>query len=353
MFATLPTYTPTPSTPTDPVTLFDIYDPTIFNGAVQEAAIELNRFLQSGIMANDDVIAVMANGPGSVGDLPFFHGLDNNEPNYSTDNPASDATPEGITSGKQTYAKAARNKGWSTMDLARELGLQDPMGAITNRIGKYWAVDIEKRLISSVDGVVADNIANDSGDMGVDKSIADGNNAAPENLITAENVIDAKQTAGDHAEMFTVIAMHSVPYSNLQKLNLIDYIPDARGEVNIPTYLGYRVVVDDSLVPVAGGTSGFVYTTLLFAPGAIAYGSGSPTVPSEIDRKPEAGDGGGQETIWSRATDIIHPFGFAFDATALTGNATATYAQLATATSWNRVYNERKNIGIAWLKTNG
>lgn len=351
MFATLPTYTPTSSALT--ATLEDIYDPTIFNGAVQEAAIELNRFLESGIMANDAVIAAMATGAGSIGDLPFFHGINNNEPNYSTDNPGSNASTEGITSGKQTYAKAARNKGWSTMDLARELGLQDPMGAITNRIGKYWAVDVEKRLINSVMGVIADNVANDSGDLGVDVSIPDGDAATDPNLISAENVLDAKQTAGDHAEMFTVIAMHSVPYTRLQKLNLIDYIPDARGEVNIPTYLGYRVVVDDSLVPVPGGTSGFVYTTLLFAPGAVAYGSGTPAVPSEIHRKPESGDGGGQDEIWSRATDVIHPFGFAFDATQLTGNASATYAQLATATSWNRVYNERKNIGMAFLKTNG
>ena len=351
MFGTVPTYTGTTSSVSS--TLLDIYDPTIFNAGMQELAIEQNRFVQSGIMVIDPRLNAMASGPGSIGDLPFFKGLTNDEPNYSTDDPASSATADRIQGAKQTYAVAYKNKAWSTMDMARELGLEDPLGAIMARTGKYWAVDTEKRLINSMQGVLLDNIAGDSSDMvnaihlettvGVDAS----------NRIGAEAVIDAAATMGDHAQNLSAIAMHSVPYANLQKQNLIDFIPDARGEVNIPTYLGYRVIVDDSLAPRDGVTSGYVYTTVLFAGGAVAYGAGTPMVPSEMDRSPATGNGGGQDILWTRSTEIVHPYGFSFSTMTMTGNNTATYAELAAAAQWDRVYAERKNIGVAFLTSNG
>lgn len=350
MFATVPTYTGTTSAAA--ATLLDIYDPTIFNAGVQEMAIELNRFVQSGIMTVDPRISAMASGPGSTGDLPFFKGLTNDEPNYSSDDPATSATPAKITGAKQIYAVAYKNKAWSTMDMARELGLEDPLGAIMSRVGHYWAVDTEKRLINTAQGILLDNIANDSSDMvnAIHLETTVGVDAT--NLISAEAVIDAAATMGDHATDLSAIAMHSVPYANLQKLNLIDFIPDARGEVSIPTYLGYRVIVDDSLAPRAGTTSGFVYTTILFSVGSVAYGSGTPPVPSEMDRAPGTGNGGGQDILWSRATEILHPYGFAFDTTSVSA-ITATYAELAAAAQWDRVYAERKNIGIAFLTSNG
>lgn len=329
-----------------------IYNPLVFDGAVQEAAIEMNRFIASGIMMRDSRVDSMASGPGNVGDLPFFKGMTNDEPNYSTADPAVSSTPAYTTGGTQKYMTAHSNKSWSAMDLARELGLQDPMGAIVNRVGKYWAVHTEKRVINSSQGILLDNIANDSSDMLNAIHTETGTAATAANKISAEAVIDAAATMGDHSSDLAAIAMHSVVFTNLQKLNLIDFIPDARGEVSIPIYLGYRVIVDDSLTPRAGTTDGYVYTTILFASGAVAYGSGTPEVPSEIDRLPAAGNGGGQEVIYSRTTEIIHPWGFAFDGSGIAGQS-ATYAELAAAAQWDRVFAERKNIGIAFLTSNG
>jgi len=327
-----------------------IYDPLIFDGAVQEAAIELNRFLSSGVMARDSRIDTMASGAGQVGELPFFNGITNDEPNYSSADPAETSTPAVISGATQVYRSAHANKSWTTMDMARELGLQDPLLAVVNRIGKYWAVNTEKRLIYSALGMLADNIANDAGDMANDISDAA---VVPDaaNTISADAVIDAHATMGDHAPALVAMAMHSVVYFNLQKQNLIDYIPNARGEINIPTYLGYRVIVDDSLFPDTTGANP-VYTTILFAPDAFAYGSGVPEMPSEIERKPDSGNGGGEEILYSRVTEIVHPWGFAFASAGLAGQS-ADYSELSDATEWDRVYVERKNVGLAFLKTNG
>jgi hypothetical protein len=237
------------------------------------------------------------------------------------------------------------------MDMARELGLEDPLGAIINRIGKYWAVVDESRLINTCMGIKADNIASNGGDMVVDISTEDGDNATAANQISGNALIDASATMGDHSNNLVAIAMHSVQLTMLKKQNLIDTIPNSEGNVAIQTYMGMRVIEDDSLVPVAGTTSGFIYTVILFSTGVVAFGSGTPEVPSEMERKPGTGNGGGQDVIYSRSTDIIHPYGFAFDSSGVAG-ISATYAELNAASAWDRVYQNRKNVGMAFLMCN-
>ena len=335
------------------VQLVDIYEPTAFNQAVQEAAIEKNAFIQSGILVQDPRINAMVGTGGMVGELPNFNAIVNDEPDYTTDDPATDSVPAKIDSATQVYRLANQHKSWSTMDLARQLALADPLGAITNRIGHYWAVNTQNRVISSAMGVLADNVANDGSDMVVDVSIATGDTAAAENLIHADAVIDALATLGDMSSQITAIAMHSVPYTTLQKLNLITFIPDARGEINIPTYLGLRVVVDDTLDVTAALTNGFIYTSVLFGVGAFGYGESLPLMPSELERNGSAGNGGGQDIVHSRVSEIIHPQGFAFASANQAQGVSATRAHLILAAEWNRTYAERKNIPMSFLRTNG
>ena len=335
------------------VQLADIYNPLVFEAAVQEKQVELNRFIQSGVAVVDPQLTAMASVGGNIGELPFYKPLGTEEPNYSTDNPATLSTPAKITSSKMIYRLAAQNKSWSTMDLARELALEDPMGEITGRIGQYWATNNEKRIIQSVRGLIADNVANDSGDMLFDISVASNGTVTDANRISGDAVIDTVQTLGDHGQLLTAMAMHSVVLSRLKKLNLIDFIPDARGEVNIPTYQGKVVVEDDSLVGVSYGTTpvNIYYYTILFGAGEFRLGEGQPLNPSAIDREEAAGNGGGQDIIYSRRSDIIHPLGFQFTSASVAGQS-ATQAELATAANWNRVY-ERKNVPLAVLKSNG
>ena len=335
------------------VQIADIYNPILFSKGIQEAAIESNRFLQGGVMVNNAEIATMASASSTIGELPFFKGLTNDEPNYSTDDPAILSVPAKIGQGKQVFRKAFANKSWSTMDLANEIAAIKPVEAITGRVGKYWAVNTEKRLLNSCTGIMLDNIANDSGDMVTTvATLETGDLPTAAKIINSGLIIDAKGTMGDAGETLTAIAMHSVPYNNLLKLNLITFQPTSDQKGSFPVYLGLRVIVDDSLPVRAGTTSGFVYTTILFGNDVVGYGAGSPPVPSEVERKASAGTGGGQDIIHSRVTEIIHPFGFAFTSASVAA-ASATYAELTTAANWNRVYASRKNVPIAFLLSNG
>jgi len=177
--------------------------------------------------------------------------------------------------------------------------------------------------------------------------------AVTANFADADAIIDTVQTMGDHGENLSAIAMHSVVYRALQKQNLIDFIPNARGEVNIPTYQGKTVIVDDSLSGTVYGTSpaNTYYDTVLFGAGQFSSGEGRVNVPSEFYRSPSAGNGGGEELLYSRRSDIIHPAGFKFLSASVSGQS-ATQAELALAANWDRVFN-RKNVALAVLRSNG
>lgn len=331
----------------------DIFDPEVFEKTTQEKQLELNRFIASGVALSNPMLNNMISEHSFDGVVTNFNPLGTPEPNYGTDNPATKSTPQKVSSSQQNFRCASQNQSWSIMDLAAELALDKPATAITSRIGAYWATVNERRIISTILGVAADNVANDSDDMVID--ITTDTTVGDANRISASAVLDAKQTMGDHAGSLQIIAMHSVIKTRLQKQNLIDYIPDARGETTIPTYLGYIVVEDDSM-PVDTSGANPEYTCVLFGRGAIGLGYRSPKVPSEVWRDPAAGNGSGEERLFSRRTDLIHPFGFSFQklddaGVALGDGITPNLTALERADNWDRVWS-RKNIPLAFLVVN-
>ena len=331
------------------VQISDIYNPLTFGQFIDEDQIELNRFISSGILVMDGSITSQVGVGGNIGELTGFKPLGTDEPNYSDDVPGNNSTPKNTTKYTMTFRSAAQNQSWSTMDLSRELALKDPVAAITGRVGKYWATQNERRVIQSALGVLADNVANDSGDMLVDISSDVGTAILPAETISGNAVLDTLQTSGDHKQNYSGIAVHSVVFTSLQKQNLIDFIPNARGEIVIPTYMGLTVIVDDSL-PAVMGANRIKYTSVLFGSGAFVGAQGRVENPTELDREASSGNGGGQSIMYSRRSDIVHPLGFSFLSAGLAGQS-ATQAELALATEWNRVW-ERKNINLAFLETN-
>jgi len=331
------------------VQLADIYNPLTFARRTQEAQLELNTFINSGVLASDAELQNQIGAGGHIGELTNYNPLGTPEPNYSNDDPDDTITPNKVNTSKMSFRLANQNQSWSIMDLSRDLALEDPVGAITSRIGQYWATINERRLIRSCLGILADNVANDGGDMLISVATDVRGAVTDAERISANVVLSAKQTMGDHAGSLSTIAMHSAIFTRLQRQNLIVYIPNARGEVTIPSYLGYTVLVDDSL-PAVMGTDRITYTCILFGAGAWGWANGKVNVPSEMLRKPDAGNGGGEERIYSRRSDLIHPMGFSFTSSSVAGQS-ATLAELQTAANWNRVW-ARKHIPMAFLQVN-
>lgn len=335
------------------VQLSDIIDVTVFQDLPAVNSPELTAFYESGIVTRTALFDQLANAAGKTAELPFWNDLDETSaPNNSTDDPTDVATADKVTQGEQISRKLFLNKGWSTSDLATEVAMgENAMTHIRNRSDRYWTRQWQRYLLAIAAGVLADNVANDSGDMVNDVAIEDGNNATEANLFSRTAFTTAAFTLGDHFNETGAVAMHSVVYKRAVDSDDIDFIPDSQGNMTIPTYLGKRVIVDDGMTVTAGATSGFKYTTILFGAGAFGYGEGMPVMPVEVEREASQGNGGGIETLWTRKTQIIHPFGFKIQGTPADG-ISFTLAELASAATWSRVI-PRKSIPISYLITNG
>ena len=221
-----------------------------------------------------------------------------------------------------------RGKAWSANDLAKALSGSDPMAAIGDLVATYWARRRQALLFSMLKGVFASTTM-------LAEQVHDISAEATNNTLTGNSFIDALTLMGDAAGKITAMGMHSGAYASLQKQNLIEFIPNSNGEVNIPTYMGKRVIVDDGC-PVAAG----VYTTYLFGEGAIGLGNGSAPVPTETDRDSLAGD----DILINRQHFVLHPRGVKFTNASVAGSS-PTNTEVEAAANWARVY-EKKNTRI-------
>ena len=315
----------------------DVVVPEVFNPYVQAQTQEKSRLIQSGALQVDGRLSAALAGGGLTFNQPFFNDLKNEDDNVSSDDPSIASTPSKITAANEIQVRLNRNKSWSSMDLAADLAGADPMSAI-----------------ATMKGVFADNDAAPSGSEHVAKDLThDVSGTAFQNGVTnfsASAFIDTTATMGDSMEQLSMIMVHSVVYAKMLKNNLIDFIPVSINNqaVQIASFLGREVIVDDSM-PNTGG----VFESWLFNTGAVRLGVGSAAVPTEVQRKPDAGNGSGQEILYSRQEWCVHPVGHAYAGTSPNGGPSNadTANNLANKDSWKRVFPERKQIKIARLKT--
>ena len=332
--------------------LSDMIVPEVFFAYMMKETMTKTAFFRSGIIKQDPALQAFISGGGLTTNIPSFSDLsDAVDASIGSDNPAETITPDKIGSFRQVGIRNIRAKAWSDMDLVREMIGDDPMQAIASRVADWWGRQFQRHLISSMRGIIADNVANDSSDMVIDISNDLASAITAAERISAESIIDAQGTMGDASESLSAIAMHSVVYNRLLKEDLIDFIPDSEGKIQFPTYLGYRVIKDDGL-PAIAGTNRVRYHTYLFAEGSVAYAEAPVAVPAEVDRTPEAGNGTGQESLYTRRQYILHPQGFAWLDAARVGQF-PTNAECENATNWDRRYPERKQVPMAALITNG
>lgn len=331
--------------------LADLVIPEVFTEYVQLLTTEGSAYRNSGVLESSVLLDQLLSGGARTFNVPHFRDLTQTEANVSSDDPASNAVPEKITTGQEIAQRHNRNQVWSSMDLNEALAGADPMEAIAALVAGYWIREENRMIIAASEGLMADNEANDSGDQLNDIALGGAGTPTAVNLFSAEAVIDTQQTMGDNQGGLGVIAMHSVVFSRAKKNNLIDFIPDARGEVDIPFFLELRVVVDDQL-PVNVVSSNNEFSTYLYGAGAFARGVSPARVPTEVDRAPLAGDGGGQEFLHSRVQWAHHPRGFAWLAASQAGEG-PTNAELRLAANWDRRFNERNQVKFAELRTNG
>ena len=314
-------------------TLTDVIVPELFTPYVTRRTMELSALFQSGIVTNNAEFDRLASEAAPIHNMPFFEDLTGDSEAVIE---GKDLTANKITSNKDVSVTIRRAMMWSATDLSAALAGSDPMAAIGDLVAGFWARDMQKELINLLTGVFS---ASTMTNHVLDVSAEEGAGAN----ISASVFIDALQKLGDAQGNLTAVAMHSATKSYLKKQNLITTERDSTS-VEFEAYQGRRVIVDDGC-PVSSD----VYTTYLFGQGAIALGNGNPVgfVATEVDRDKKKGSG--VDYLINRRTFILHPRGIAYQKASQTNVETPTREELAKATNWKRVY-EDKAIRLVAIK---
>lgn len=306
-------------------------DLEVFNAYTVEPSIYKSRFYNSGVMAMNEAVSNMLAGNGESYSLPYWKDTAGTTGDVPVE--GTDQTVNALTSGKQTFRKQVRTKAWGSNDLVQVFSGSDPVVAAQNMVAGYWAQAFDQIAIKSIIGVLADNAANDSGDLIVDISAESGSDA----YFSDDAVIDAQALLGENGVVgdgndFAGILVHPKTYAYMRKLDLIDYLPVSGQERPVQSYMGMDVIVDRN-APLDTAD----YSSVLLKRGALQFGlSGTGYEPTELNREPL--DGFGIDQLITRRAFAIHPVGFASVEAGVAG-VTPTDAELILAAAWNRVFN--------------
>ena len=318
----------------------DVVVPEEFTNYIVENVATKTNLTASGLLVPNSVMNTQLKAGADSYPVPVWLDLGDDEADIINDDPDSLSVPSKLGSSKQSVRKSFLHKSWSAMNLASELAGSSAINRIQDRTTAYWDRQLQKRLVSSLMGIKAANIAKNDGDMVVGIS----GSAGP---FSAEAVIDAIGTLGDSLGDVVAIAMHSAIYLQALKNDLIETLTDSQGRP-FQVFRGLAVIVDDGLTPVDGN-----YTSVLFGAGVFGYGISAPnnSAGTEIENKPSAGNGGGMQILHNRINLSIHPAGFSWaDGVDGVVGISPTIAELAVADRWTRI-SERKNVKLAFLVT--
>lgn len=328
----------------------DIIIPTEFEKYAIERTAELSTFGQSGIVESAPEFDELAAGGGREVKMPFWKDLTATRQIMSD---AGSLTVNKITSDQDIARIHNDAQVWSVNHLAKVISGDDPMQAIVDLVGGYWARTDEGLIISCLKGMFA--AASMAGNLLSIKSESIAGQSSATRLNGA-TFVDATQKLGDRGDRLIAIAVHSATEAALRKLDLIDFLPDSEGKMTIKAFQGRSVIVDDTLPVRAGSTDGLVYTSYLFGPGAFGRGTapldGTPlqggfgTEGVELARVPLDSD----TVLINRRRYILHPRGVKFNSATVAGDS-PTNAELELAANWTRVW-ENKNVRIVAIEHN-
>lgn len=329
--------------------LLNIVEPKVFDVYARQQTTLKSALISSNVVNRTNDMDNKAAQGGAVFEAPHFNPFTWTESNVASDDPNLKSVPAAVNVASQIGRTDYREKDWSVMNLAQSVSGAPILDYAASIVGTYWAQDYQQNVLAKLKGIELTNIANNGGDMVLNLgSDATGTPTAAQS-VNFGSVLDGLQTMGDAMDKLGVIVMHSQVFTNLMKLEATAFTAPS---TNSPfmTYYGKRVIIDDA-VPVVSGTNRKTYTTYILGQGAFAYGEASAPHGTEVWRDPAAGNGWGEERLYSRKQLIIHPVGFTCAAAVSSGTRSPTLAQYGVAGAFPRVF-ERKNVAMAILKTN-
>lgn len=332
--------------------LADVFTPALFDEAVLVENLTKLNIIQSGLVQRDPLLDDYASSDSNTGTINFDEDLGDQDPNIQSDDPDVESTPLKTGTKQSKWIRNFWHQSWSAMSLARELhhSQQEALDLIINRASNYWDRVFQRYAASIIVGLVADNIANDAGDMVLNLALENSTGSpGAANFLGANSLVESEATMGDSLGELSMMIIHSQPYTRLRQLNLIDFESPAAQNTLFGLYQGKTVIVNDNPALVGSDGTNAEYDTILAGQGVLGLGAGTPDIPSELQREPAKGNGGGEDILHFRNENVLHPYHFSYEGTP--AGQSPTRSEFEAATSWTRT-NARQNIPMVVVRAN-
>ena len=230
-----------------------------------------------------------------------------------------------------------RAKAWGEYDFASDITGAN-FKAEAREVNEYWDEQRQSTVLSILKGIFAMT-------GGVNGAFVDKHTYTVSGNLTADALNRAAQKAlGDKKAKMDVIFMHSAVSTNLEGLNLIDFLKytDSDGiqrDLTIGTFNGKLVVVDDEMPSETTGEGEqavTTYTSYVFQKGFFEYENIGAEVPSEIARDPY--DKGGKTDLITRVREMIVPYLISYKGT---GTVSPEDTDFENGANWELVSNDK------------
>jgi hypothetical protein len=258
-----------------------------------EGIFEQSKWIQSGIVQRN--AALDARAGGTRVRVPFFDPIAPSETQILSNNTWGGGggylVPQNVTADEQIMTILHRGFAYAADDLSKLGSGADPLAHVRNQltaaINKLKTGTLASQLLGLFGGIAGNGVL---GPNQVNKSFAGVPGSMTEaNFLNVANVVATKATLGERGDELDAIAMHSNVAYYLQQVGMLTFSTSALStggavvwggggvgvsQTEVPFFAGLRVVIDDQLVALTGGTATHVvkYPVYLFKTGVVSEG---------------------------------------------------------------------------------
>lgn len=320
-----------------------------FTALIEQKLIESSPFRQSGVVGTDPQITAKAQNAGLDVSIRNWKRIVSGEATSQSDDPSQKLVPGKVSQGSLIARMLSRSLAFSAMDIADFASDADAIAYAVGELARLRLADEELVLFSELVGVMADNAANDAGDMQKALHFTTGT-ITDANKINVSTLLAGRRTMGDMGGDLKTLVMHSDVVNNLREKEPNAFVPTSKTDIGLYRYLNYNIIETDNIGK--AGTGSFpIYTTYMCGDSLFAYAS-RPVEKTLVQVRDEfAGNGSGEETVINRFSYMLPILGFNNVQPPANG-VSQTNAELSAATTWDRV-EARKAIPLVKLTTNG
>lgn len=309
-----------------------------------------NELIKGGILrGNSEIREAFSSQTGTAyAILPIYGRIGGEAMNYDGINDITAETTSAFERGAVVVGRAAA---WQEKDFSEDItGGAEFMDSAAMQVNDYFDDVDQKTILSILKGIFSMTGTKNlefvnSHTYDISSETGDG---AYVGAVTLNNAV--QKAAGDNKNKFSAVIMHSAVATNLENLNLLEYLKqtDTEGiqrDLTLATWNGRIVLIDDDM-PVTEKEEYSEYTTYILGEGAFDYEDIGARVPFEMHRDPKTN--GGLDTLYARTRKCFAPFGISYTK-ASQASLSPTDEELSNGSNWELVNNGMTGDDKEWI----